>query len=305
MKRQTPAASTPVTYSDPIAMVSLWPLLPLTVIAVIAAKLLLASPESATADRTYLAAAMGAIVVWWLLAVAGATRRAGYPSPALNGAVLAQAAKVGGSGVLVSMLTTLIVGFLGAERAGLVAPPSLQAGEPTLQSTALVLLLVGVLAPVAEEMLFRGTLFRKWRLRWGPGRTALLVSVVFALGHASAPSVFLSALASTVLYTTTGTIWAPIAAHALKNGIPLLVVHTVDFLPPSLLEATQDWRVRLAAMVPGLLGAWWLIQFVRRGWSSLGAPVDGVQLAAVERSQAAVEARPPGVVVNDRLGRTS
>jgi membrane protease YdiL (CAAX protease family) len=233
------------------------------------------------AEQAYTAAVFGSVIAWWLLAVARPTHRAGVWD-ATPVAVLKQAAKVAACGMLTSLLCTLAVSALGVSRAGFAAPPSVLADELAAQSVALVVFLVGVLAPVAEEMLFRGFLFRRWRPRWGPSRWALVTSAVFALGHPNVPAVFLHALAATVLYTTTRTIVAPIVAHVLNNLIVLLVLHAVGFLPPILLEATMDGRWHVAAAVPAVLGTWWLIRFVRQGWHTLGDPVHGVLIAPVE-----------------------
>lgn len=199
-------------------------------------------------------------------------------SAAVTVAALQQAAKVAGCGVFATLLCVLVVNALGLSRAGLVSAPSARAGERTAESLAVVFLLIGVLAPLAEEMLFRGALFRKWRLHWRPGKVAVAMSGVFALGHSNAPSVFLFALSLTVLYTTTRTIWAPVTAHVLNNLLPLLAANTLHLVPADVLEAVVDWRWAPVAAVPALFATGWLIRFVSQGWGSLADPVDGVQL---------------------------
>jgi CAAX prenyl protease-like protein len=129
---------------------------------------------------------------------------------------------------------------------------------------------------VAEEMLFRGALFRKWRLKLGPGKAAVLTSVLFGLAHSSAPTSALTALSLAVLYTTTRTIWAPVAAHVMNNLFAVSMAHSGRLLPLAVLEALSDWPLQLAGMVPALFGTFWLVRFVRRGWHTLGDSVDGV-----------------------------
>jgi len=132
-------------------------------------------------------------------------------------------------------------------------------------------------------MLFRGALFRKWRLRLGPGRAALVTSVLFGLMHANPPTSILFALSMSVLYTTTRTLWAPVAAHVINNLFTVGLANSGRFLPLAVLQAAADWPLQLASLVPGLLGTWWLVRFLRRGWHTLGDPVHGepVSVAAL------------------------
>lgn len=79
-----------------------------------------------------------------------------------------------------------------------------------------------VLAPVAEEFIFRGVLF-PFIKQHGFLRLAWFgVSALFALIHANLPTfvpLFVLALALTWLYNKTDNLLAPITAHALFNAI--------------------------------------------------------------------------------------
>jgi membrane protease YdiL (CAAX protease family) len=270
--------------TDPIAAVRLWPVLLLIFAAVMVVTILLpASPSQDLKEEAYAVAAFAAIVVWWQDAVAGATRRAGFqPSTPSAGAVLLLSSKVAVSAMLAKLIWLLLQHALGLPHLGVVTAPTLVASEPTALSLTSTVLVVALLAPVAEEMLFRGALFRKWRLRLGPGKAAVLTSVLFGLVHASAPTAALSALSMVVLYTTTRTIWAPIAAHAMNNLFAVLLGHAGRLLPLAVLEWAADWRLQLAFVLPGLLGTSWLVRFLRRGWHTLGDPVHGCPVDARE-----------------------
>lgn len=101
------------------------------------------------------------------------------------------------------------------------APSSASAYDAQSWWTAAIMI---VAAPVFEEYIFRGLLFgslaRSWAGRWG-GRAAVLVSAaVFALLHpplALAP-VFGLGLVTAFAYQRTGSLAAPIIAHALYNA---------------------------------------------------------------------------------------
>jgi membrane protease YdiL (CAAX protease family) len=221
------------------------------------------------------------IVVWWLWIVAGTTRRAGFRTPAPKvGAVLKLSSQVALAGLLASLVWVLVDHVLGLPPLGLRAPSALGTGGRALGSLAFDVFLVALLAPVAEEMVFRGALFRKWRLKWGPGKAALVTSVLFALLHPSPVTAGLFALSMAVLYTTTRTLWAPVVAHVINNLLPTLFQH---LLPLAALEVAADRRVQVAFLVPGLFGTWWLVRFLRRGWHTLGDPVHGVLAPAEPR----------------------
>ncbi|MGH7942032.1 MAG: lysostaphin resistance A-like protein [Limisphaerales bacterium] len=87
------------------------------------------------------------------------------------------------------------------------------------------------LAPVAEEFIFRGVLFRFIKQCGFPKIAWLGVSLLFALIHADAAafiSLFMLALVLTWLYETTGSLLAPMFTHALFNAANLAAL---KFLP--------------------------------------------------------------------------
>jgi membrane protease YdiL (CAAX protease family) len=84
-----------------------------------------------------------------------------------------------------------------------------------------------VLAPVAEEFIFRGMLFPFVKQLGFPKLAWFGVSFLFALIHLNAPTLvplFVFALALTWLYDRTDNLLAPITAHALFNATNLAVL---------------------------------------------------------------------------------
>jgi membrane protease YdiL (CAAX protease family) len=93
--------------------------------------------------------------------------------------------------------------------------------------------LICVLAPVVEELFFRGFMFTVFAPRLGVAWSSLLVGAVFGLGHAPAPAISLAALAAfgvglCVLYWRTRSIIPCMALHALNNSITFGVVKSLD-----------------------------------------------------------------------------
>lgn len=84
-----------------------------------------------------------------------------------------------------------------------------------------------VIAPVAEEFIFRGVLFPFVRQLGRPMLAWLGVSLLFALIHVNAPTLLplvVLALVFTWLYEKTGCLLAPIAAHSLFNAANLVIL---------------------------------------------------------------------------------
>ena len=97
---------------------------------------------------------------------------------------------------------------------------------PSFADRAVVIALAVGVAPLAEEVLFRGYLYgvaRKYAGRfWAMMATALL----FAGVHGHLPSLaglFLFAVLLTLLYEKSGSLWVPIVVHALFNSVTVIV----------------------------------------------------------------------------------
>jgi len=84
-----------------------------------------------------------------------------------------------------------------------------------------------VIAPVAEEFIFRGILYPFIKQLGWPRLAWLGVSFLFTLIHVNAPTflpLFVLALALTWLYERTDRLIAPIVAHGLFNGANLILL---------------------------------------------------------------------------------
>ena len=92
-----------------------------------------------------------------------------------------------------------------------------------LAGTRKLLFMAGavLLAPVVEELIFRGLLLHRWALKWGPMRGLVATSVAFALLHPSPVNAFILGFGFGLIYLSTGSLWLTIAAHSLNNFIAL------------------------------------------------------------------------------------
>jgi membrane protease YdiL (CAAX protease family) len=106
-----------------------------------------------------------------------------------------------------------------------------------------VLILMGftaaVVAPVCEEVVFRGYLYPAVKRFAGPWMSALCTALMFSAAHGSVSALvplFVFGLALAALYEFTGSIWAPMAAHFLFNAATvasLMAVRIYDLELPT------------------------------------------------------------------------
>ncbi|MGJ8695459.1 MAG: CPBP family intramembrane glutamic endopeptidase [Verrucomicrobiaceae bacterium] len=100
-----------------------------------------------------------------------------------------------------------------------------------------ILLFLGVAigAPLVEEFMFRGLLFRGWReSRLGLWGTLILTSLIWTSMHVQyeAPILgflFVFGIILGLAREWTGNVWVPVAMHALNNGLSVIVMLTTDF----------------------------------------------------------------------------
>jgi uncharacterized protein len=132
-----------------------------------------------------------------------------------------------GGTVLASTTITVLTSLTGP-----VEPPQqslrqlLVEGDAT--AAALATIAAVVLAPVVEEVVFRGALFRATRDRFGFAAGALLSAGIFALVHVElrqpvySVSLLVLGLWLAWLLERTRTLWVPMLAHATFNSVTVV-----------------------------------------------------------------------------------
>jgi membrane protease YdiL (CAAX protease family) len=96
----------------------------------------------------------------------------------------------------------------------------------------LVLLLGGaIIAPIVEEIFFRGFVFTGLRSRWNWRKATLVSAGLFALAHVLPTSllpIFVLGLIFAFLYQSSGSIWPAILMHMLTNSLALSIAYAVS-----------------------------------------------------------------------------
>lgn len=100
-------------------------------------------------------------------------------------------------------------------------------GKGGVLGTAAIWLAGVVLAPVTEEIFFRGFVFRAMAARKGLPRGLIYSSLIFGLVHFNGPA-FLPISAGAALlalgYHRTNDLWVPIIAHSLNNLVAFILL---------------------------------------------------------------------------------
>lgn len=89
--------------------------------------------------------------------------------------------------------------------------------------------MAGVVAPIGEEIAFRGLFFAWLDRRLGLVWALLISGLCFALLHgalALMPALFLVGIALALVYHYSGSVWPAIVAHGVFNSIMIVILYT-------------------------------------------------------------------------------
>jgi membrane protease YdiL (CAAX protease family) len=128
--------------------------------------------------------------------------------------------------VAVSWFLAALVSLLHLDRQGVLADFEKALRGLRGPLLAVAILIIGVIGPVAEELLFRGYVQSRLRRRWGVVPAVIIASVLFGLLHFDlVHSTFAFGLGLALGYATerSGSIWPAVWAHAVNNTISVLV----------------------------------------------------------------------------------
>ncbi len=119
------------------------------------------------------------------------------------------------------------------------------------------IVIAGVIAPIMEELIFRGFILNRFLVKYNASNAVIFSSILFGILHFEA---FLSALIFSaimcLLYLHTHSLWVPIIVHVCNNLLVLaqLFITTAGRQEVNLAEFRGDWIFYLLALLalPGL-----------------------------------------------------
>lgn len=129
-----------------------------------------------------------------------------------------------------------------------------------VDSSIIILDAIGaiIFAPIIEELVFRGVLFNRLKIRTGIIPAMIISSFIFAIGHefGGMTSAFLFGVCMCVLYLKTDNILIPMSVHFLNNTVAtLLNVTGLDVAMSQL-----PWIV--PSLILSIIGTVYLLKYV-------------------------------------------
>jgi membrane protease YdiL (CAAX protease family) len=200
--------------------------------------------------------------------LAGRAPTLGKGRPARWGLIVALPVAAAGAAVVLSWIASLLSRVFPL-------PPGVEdlLRNQLADKPAEAVLVVAVVAPLTEELLFRGLILRGLEQRYGAWPALLVSSALFAASHvfpAQAIPAFAAGLYLGWLYLATGTLWWPLAAHALYNGL----VVTLAVSGSGSVPGATPWWLTVSAMAALALGL-----FLTQKWAPLSPPKDSDTVA--------------------------
>lgn len=132
-----------------------------------------------------------------------------------------------------------------------------------IDSSALILdaITAIICAPVVEELVFRGVLFNRLKIRTGIIPAMLLSSFLFGIGHefGGMTSAFLFGICMCILYQKTDNILVPMSVHFINN----LVATIMQFTPFDAI--TSQFPFIIPSLLMTFVGTFYLIKYIVKG----------------------------------------
>ena len=144
--------------------------------------------------------------------------------------------------------------------------------NPNPASLIVSIATVAVLAPVLEEIFFRGILINRWAVKWRLGIAILASALLFGILHLIAiGGAFMFGTIAAVLYVRTRTLLVPMAMHVANNSLVTLAILAFP-TESGQAAASPAGEVETPALVFGLvllaLTAPILVWYLHRNWPS-------------------------------------
>ncbi|MEB3366564.1 CPBP family intramembrane glutamic endopeptidase [Saccharopolyspora mangrovi] len=136
---------------------------------------------------------------------------------------------IGAVGLAVSLPAAMLwTRWVGPDQAESALGETFRGKQFGLPVAGAVFLIIWLLAPICEELLFRGVLWRAFEhWRWNAWGILAITTVLFALAHAEplrTPLLLIISIPVGVARMLTGNLTAAIVTHQLNNFLPALLV---------------------------------------------------------------------------------
>lgn len=132
--------------------------------------------------------------------------------------------------------------------------------------TILNIILLVIIAPITEELFFRGYLFNRLKIKFNTIIAVVLTSFLFALFHADLLGALIFSAILSLVYLKTKSIYGPVIIHFSNNAIVSIFVLIEEILHEQtstdlmLIEFQNSWWIGLIGIIISIP---WLVWFLK------------------------------------------
>lgn len=139
-------------------------------------------------------------------------------------------------------------------------------GQYPLIANILSFISLVVIAPLIEELAFRGLLMHRWCAKWGYTKAVLISSLLFGIAHPDPIGAAAFGIAMCVLYLKTQTLWVPIICHSFNNFVSWIfeAINLYDMGPEyiyTLEEFQSEWGY---GIICGVIIVLWTSEYLKK-----------------------------------------
>ena len=124
--------------------------------------------------------------------------------------------------------------------------------------------MIVVIAPVIEEIFFRGFLLNRWWRNYGMRKTMFFSSIAFAALHVEIIGAIVFGIVLSLIYVKTKSLIGPIIAHVSNNAIVFLVVILEGIVYDDISELDEFRAYWWLAALGAAVGVPWLVWICKR-----------------------------------------
>ncbi len=124
-----------------------------------------------------------------------------------------------------------------------------------------------IIAPIVEEILFRGVILHRFTIKWGVKWAILVSSIIFAFLHTDIIGAFIFGVVMCILYIKTASILVPVVAHIINNLLAYGLEIMITFSPWNMLASHSLETAILLLTISGIIIMYFLIKnWPQRYW---------------------------------------
>lgn len=123
-----------------------------------------------------------------------------------------------------------------------------------------------IIAPIIEEVVFRGILLHRWSYKWNVKKAIIISSLIFAVLHPDPLGAFVFGVGMCILYLRTQSLWVPIVCHVVNNlAVWILeaayrITYGADLMY-TLEDLQNEWHI---GILSGVIVVLWVTYYLRK-----------------------------------------